>query len=76
MGIDIRDATEADLPAILAIHNDAIATSTAIFSFHPVDLANRRAFAGRAAGAGLSVPGRGRSGRGAGLRLVRRLPAA
>ena len=44
MGIDIRDATEADLPAILAIHNDAIATSTAIFSFHPVDLANRRAF--------------------------------
>ena len=44
MGIAIRDATEADLPAILAIHNDAITTSTAIFSFHPVDLDNRRAF--------------------------------
>ena len=44
MSIDIRDAIETDLPAILAIHNDAVATSTAIFSFHPVDLANRRAF--------------------------------
>ncbi len=43
MGIDIRDATEADLPGILAIHNDAVSTSTAIFSFHPVDLDNRRA---------------------------------
>ncbi len=40
----IRDATEADLPAILAIHNDAVAHTTAIWSAHPVDLDNRRAF--------------------------------
>lgn len=40
----IREATEDDLPCILAIHNDAIATTTAIFSIHPVDLDNRRAF--------------------------------
>ena len=42
--ITIRDVEDRDLPAILAIHNHAIATSTAIFSFHPVDLDNRRAF--------------------------------
>ena len=39
----IRDAVEADLPAILAIHNDAVLHSTAIFSIHPVDLPNRAA---------------------------------
>lgn len=39
----IRDAAEADLPAILAIHNDAVLHSTAIWSVHPVDLANRAA---------------------------------
>ncbi len=39
----IRNAEEADLPAILAIHNDAVLHSTAIWSVHPVDLANRAA---------------------------------
>ncbi|MDX7950418.1 GNAT family N-acetyltransferase [Lichenihabitans sp. Uapishka_5] len=39
----IRDAEPADLPAILAIHNDAVLHSTAIWSIHPVDLANRAA---------------------------------
>ena len=39
----IRDADEADLPAILAIHNDAVLNTTAIWSVHPVDLANRAA---------------------------------
>lgn len=44
MTIEIRDAREEDLPAILAIHNHVIETSTANFSYHPVDLAERRAF--------------------------------
>lgn len=43
MDVTIRDATEADLPAILDIHNDAVRTTTAIWSSTPVDLANRRA---------------------------------
>ena len=40
----IRPATEADLPAILAIYNDAVAKTTAIWNDQPVDLANRRAW--------------------------------
>lgn len=40
----IRDATEAELPGILDIHNDAIANTTAIWSVHQVDIDNRRAF--------------------------------
>lgn len=43
MTIDIRDAAEGDLPAILAIHNDIILTSTANFSYHAVDIEDRRA---------------------------------
>ena len=39
----IREAEPADLLAILEIHNDAILNTTAIWSIHPVDLANRRA---------------------------------
>lgn len=41
----VRPATEADLPAIVAIYNDVIATSTAIFSDAPVTLESRRAWA-------------------------------
>lgn len=37
----IRDATEADLPAIMAIYNDAVANTTAIWNEVQVDLANR-----------------------------------
>jgi phosphinothricin acetyltransferase len=40
----IRPATETDLPAILAIYNDAIARTTAVWNDQPVDLANRRAW--------------------------------
>lgn len=40
----IRDATDADLPAILAIYNDVIATSTAVFSLQPTTLEERRAW--------------------------------
>ncbi|CAN5125549.1 GNAT family N-acetyltransferase [soil metagenome] len=38
---DIRDATPADLPAILNIHNDAIRTSRAIWMDEPVELSDR-----------------------------------
>jgi phosphinothricin acetyltransferase len=38
----IRDATEADLPAILEIYNDAVANTTAIWNETLVDLTNRR----------------------------------
>ena len=43
MSIEIRDAGDEDLPDILAIHNHAVATTTAIFSYHPATLDNRRA---------------------------------
>jgi len=37
----IRDATAADLPGIVAIYNEVIANSTAIYSYVPVTLADR-----------------------------------
>ena len=40
----IRQATAADLPGILAIYNDVIATSTAIYLDEPVTLASREAW--------------------------------
>jgi phosphinothricin acetyltransferase len=40
----IRDAEEADLPAILLIYNEVIAATTAVFSETPVTLENRRAW--------------------------------
>ncbi|MDB6044688.1 MAG: family acetyltransferase [Gammaproteobacteria bacterium] len=39
--MDIRDAEESDLPGLLAIYNDVIATSTAIYSYVPVTLEDR-----------------------------------
>ena len=38
----IRDATEPDVPAILAIYNDVLASSTAIFSERPSTLETRQ----------------------------------
>jgi L-amino acid N-acyltransferase len=38
----VRDAVLVDLPAILMIHNDAIATTTAIWDDEQVDLDDRR----------------------------------
>ena len=38
----IRDAIEADVPAILAIYNDVLAVSTAIFSETPATLESRQ----------------------------------
>jgi L-amino acid N-acyltransferase len=40
----ITDATEADLPGLVAIYNQVIATSTAVYSSQPVDLADRRSW--------------------------------
>ena len=40
----IRPATEADLPAILAIYNDAVENTTAIWNEKPADLENRKAW--------------------------------
>jgi len=39
--MQIRDAVETHVPAILAIHNEVIATSTAIYSETPSTLAER-----------------------------------
>ncbi|MGE7368740.1 N-acetyltransferase family protein [Neorhizobium sp. NPDC001467] len=38
----LRDATEADLPAIMTIYNDAVVNTTAIWNDNTVDLDNRR----------------------------------
>lgn len=47
----IRDATEADLPAILAIYNHVIATSNAVYTETPSTLEDRQAWlAARRAG--------------------------
>ena len=40
----VRDATERDLPAILAIYKEDIATSTAVYRLKPSTLEERRAW--------------------------------
>jgi len=40
--MQIRDATEADLPGLVAIYNEVIATSTASYAYEAVTLADRR----------------------------------
>jgi L-amino acid N-acyltransferase len=39
--VEIRDAIEGDLPGLLAIYNDVIATSTAVYAYVPVTLEDR-----------------------------------
>jgi phosphinothricin acetyltransferase len=51
----IRNATEADLPGILAIYNDVIATSTAVYALSPVGLDERRAWLATRHGQGYPV---------------------
>jgi L-amino acid N-acyltransferase len=51
----IRVATDADLPAILAIYNDAVLNTTAIWNETPVDLDNRRAWMLARAAAGFPI---------------------
>jgi L-amino acid N-acyltransferase YncA len=41
-GLQLEDAAEADLAGLVAIYNDVVATSTAIFSNLPVTLDERR----------------------------------
>jgi L-amino acid N-acyltransferase YncA len=41
---EIRDATEEDLPGLVAIYNEVVATSTAIYSSAPVTVEERRAW--------------------------------
>ncbi|MDH4570084.1 N-acetyltransferase [Pseudomonas sp. BN414] len=55
MSYVIRDAAEADLPGILAIYNDAVENTTAIWNETLVDLANRRAWLADRAAAGFPV---------------------
>ena len=46
--IEIRDAVEADLAAILAVYNDAVANTTAVYDYTPRDLeAQERWFAAK-----------------------------
>lgn len=42
--VHIREACEADAPAITAIHNDAVEHSTAVWDETPVDVADRLAW--------------------------------
>ncbi|WAG78532.1 N-acetyltransferase family protein [Metapseudomonas furukawaii] len=51
----IRDAGETDLPGILAIYNDAVEYTTAIWNETRVDLANRRAWLAERTAAGFPV---------------------
>lgn len=53
--IELRDATGKDLPAILAITNDAIATSEAIWATTPRDLDERRQWMSDRQSAGFPV---------------------
>ena len=51
----IRDAVVGDLPAILAIYNDVVATSTAIYAVRPSTLDERRAWFDARRGAGFPI---------------------
>ena len=42
MSLQVRDATAADLEGVVAIYNDVIANSTAVFSNQPVTVEERR----------------------------------
>ena len=41
---NVRAASQADLPGILAIYNDVIATSTAVYTSEPATIEERRAW--------------------------------
>jgi phosphinothricin acetyltransferase len=53
--VRIRRAVESDLPALTAIYNEVIASSTAVYSDNPVDLADRRAWWAARVGQGYPV---------------------
>jgi phosphinothricin acetyltransferase len=51
----IRDASEADLPSILEIYNDAVVNTDAIWNEKTVDIENRRKWLESHADAGLPI---------------------
>ena len=51
----VHDAAEGDLPAILAIYNDVIEHTTAVYTDAPVTLGQRRTWLAERQGAGLPV---------------------
>ena len=51
----IRDTVPDDLPAILTVHNAAIAETTAIWDEEQVELADRQAWFDQRTGAGLPI---------------------
>ncbi|MGD9808795.1 MAG: N-acetyltransferase family protein [Deferribacterales bacterium] len=51
----IRDASEADLPSILEIYNDAVVNTDAIWNEKTVDIENRRKWLKSHADAGLPI---------------------
>lgn len=53
--IQIRDATDLDLPTILDIYNDAILTTTAVYQYEPHRLDMRRAWLREKQSAGYPV---------------------
>lgn len=53
--MDVRDATEAELPAILAIYNAAVETGDAVWRENPADLAARRSWMRERRDAGFPV---------------------
>jgi phosphinothricin acetyltransferase len=53
--MDIRDATEIDLAGILAIYNEVIAASTAVYMEQPTTLEDRRAWFAARRGSGFPV---------------------
>ncbi|HWV08442.1 N-acetyltransferase family protein [Pseudomonas sp.] len=55
MTYTIADATPADLPGILAIYNDAVLNTTAIWNETEVDLANRQGWLNDREAAGFPV---------------------
>ncbi len=44
MPVVVRDAVEQDIPAVLAIYNEVIATSTAVYIDEPTTLEERHAW--------------------------------
>ncbi|MEQ8267126.1 MAG: N-acetyltransferase family protein [Parvibaculum sp.] len=53
--MNVRPAAEADLPGILAIYNDAVANTTAIWNETASDLEGRRVWLGERTGRGFPV---------------------
>lgn len=53
--MELRDATEHDLAGLVAIYNEVIATSTAVYSSVPVTLEDRRQWWGARVAAGYPV---------------------